>query len=129
MGDTSQLFGLDRIAQISVTVHDLERAVHFYREALGMRMLFQVPKMAFFECGGIRLMLAVPDKAEFDHPSSIIYYQVDDIQLAYRTLKERGVEFEAAPGRVAKLEQKEVWMAFFRDVDANLLALTSEVEI
>ncbi len=83
--------------------------------------------MAFFDCGGIRLMLGVPDKPEFDHPSSIIYYWVDDIQAAYSTLSERGVRFEGEPLRVARLEDRDVWMAFFRDVDENLLALTSEI--
>ena len=60
---------LDRVGQIAVTVHDLDRAVAFYRDVLGMKLLFQVPpKMAFFDCGGIRLMLSLPEEAEFDHP-------------------------------------------------------------
>lgn len=127
MEDTSQSVGLSKISQISVTVHDLEEAVSFYRDVLGMHLLFQVPKMAFFDCEGIRLMLAVPDKPEFDHPSSIIYFQVEDIHGVYAKLADRGVVFEGTPQRVAKLDQREIWMAFFRDVDRNLLALTSEV--
>jgi len=110
-------FGLKEIAQISITVHDLEAAVSFYRDKLGM---------AFFDCGGVRLMLAVPEKPEYDHPSSILYYKVADIQEAYDELASRGVRFEAPPGLVAKLEDREIWMAFLRDVDENLLAVTSE---
>ena len=73
-------FGLDRIGQISVNVKDLDRAVAFYRDVLGMRPLFQVPKLAFFDCGGIRLMLSPPETPEFDHAASVIYYRVDDIR-------------------------------------------------
>jgi methylmalonyl-CoA/ethylmalonyl-CoA epimerase len=91
-----------------------------------MTFLFEAPKMAFFDCGGVRLMLAVPEKPEYDHPSSIIYYKVADIQEAYDELASRGVRFEAPPGLVAKLEDREIWMAFLRDVDENLLAVTSE---
>jgi catechol 2,3-dioxygenase-like lactoylglutathione lyase family enzyme len=128
------VFGLARIGQISVTVHDLDRAVEFYRDRLGMQFLFQVPKMAFFDCGGIRLMLAIPEKPEFDHPTSIIYYRVEDIQYyrvediqaAYATLTERGVAFSGSPHCVAKLPDHELWLAFFQDLEGNTLALMSE---
>ena len=119
-------FGLDHISQISVTVHDLDKAVEFYRNSLGMKLMFQASKMAFFECSGIRIMLAVPEDPEFDHPSSIIYYKVDDIQSAYETLTSRNVTFVGPPHLVARMEDREIWMAFFRDIDSNLLALTSE---
>src|SRR5947207_7958653 len=98
--DTS--FGLNRIGQIAVTVGDLDRAVAFYRDTLGMRLLFQVPNMAFFDCGGVRLMLGASEKPG-EHFSSIIYYKVDDIQRAFETLSSRGVEFEAQPHLIAKM--------------------------
>lgn len=120
-------FALDEIGQIAVSTHDLERAVEFYRGTLGMRLLFQVPRMAFFDCGGVRLMLSVPEKEEFDHPASIIYYRVDDLAGAFETLSGRGVRFEGEPHSVADMGDHELWMAFFRDVDENLLALMSEV--
>lgn len=120
-------FGLSQIGQISVTVHDLDRAVGFYRDKLGMKHLFTVPKMAFFDASGIRLMLAVPEP-EFDHPSSILYFKVDDIQGAHQTLSGRRVSFEGAPHIIAKLETHDLWMAFFRDSERNLLALMSEVQ-
>lgn len=119
-------FGLSQIGQIALNVHDLERAVAFYRDKLGMKHLFTMPKMAFFECGGIRLMLGLPEKPEFDHPSSIIYFKVDDIQTAFRTLSQRGVSFEGEPHLVAKMPTHDLWMAFFRDSENNFFALMRE---
>lgn len=120
-------FAISGIGQIAVPVHDLARAVEFYRGTLGLSLLFQVPKMAFFDCGGVRLMLSTPEREEFDHPASIIYYRVADIAGAYGVLSERGVHFETAPHKVADLGTHELWLAFFRDPDDNLLALMSEV--
>ncbi|HET6374217.1 MAG TPA: VOC family protein [Candidatus Polarisedimenticolia bacterium] len=119
-------FGLSRIGQISVNVHDLEKAVAFYRDKLGMQFLMQVPKMAFFSCGDVRLMLGIPERPEFDHPSSVIYFKVESIQGAYETMVGRGVEFVAKPHVVAPMKDYDLWMAFFRDPDANLLALMCE---
>jgi len=116
------------VGQASINVHDVEKAVAFYRDALGLRFLFQAgPKMAFFDCGGLRLMLAVAEKPEFDHPSSIFYFKVADIQAVAATLAARGVAFDAMPHRLASMPDYDLWMAFFRDVDGNLLALMSEV--
>jgi len=120
--------GIERIGQIALVVHDLPRAVDFYRGTLGLQLLFQVPpKLAFFDCGGVRLMLSLPEKAEFDHPSSILYFKVPDIQHAYRMMTDRGAAFEGEPHLVAKLETHDLWLAFFKDSDLNLLALMSEV--
>lgn len=127
MGTAQAGFGLERIGQIYVTVHDLDRAVHFYRDTLGMRFLFQVPRMAFFDVSGVRLMLGLPDRPEFDHPASIIYYRVDDIQAAHAALGARGVAFITAPHLVAKLERFDLWLADFRDSEGNVLALMSEL--
>jgi predicted enzyme related to lactoylglutathione lyase len=121
-------FGLSTIAQIAVTAHDLERAAGFYRDKLGMKHLFTVPpNLAFFDCAGIRLMLSLPAKPEFDHPSSIIYFNVEDIQAAFATLSERGVKFEEPPAFVANMGTYDLWMAAFRDSENNLLALMSNV--
>ncbi len=121
-------FGLAAIGQIAVNAHDIDRAVAFYRDKLGMKLLFTVPpKMAFFDCDGIRLMLSLPDKAEFDHPSSIIYFNVDNIQQASQALAERGVHFEEQPVFVANMGSYDLWMAAFRDSENNLLAMMSNV--
>ena len=121
--------GLSHISQISVTIHDLDRAVGFYRDVLEMKHLFTVPpKMAFFDAAGIRLMLSLPEKPEFDHPSSVLYFRVSDIQRMHATLSSRGVRFEGEPHFIAKMPDHDLWMAFFRDSEENLLALMSEVE-
>ena len=116
------------IGQASISVHDVDKAVAFYRDTLGLRFLFQAgPKMAFFDCGGVRLMLDRAEKPEFDHPSSVLYFAVPDIQAAHGKLKEKGVSFEDEPHVVAKMPTHDLWMTFFRDSEANLMALTSEV--
>jgi len=124
-------FGLSRIGQIAMTVHDLPRAVAFYRDVLGMRFLFEAPPaMAFFDCGGVRLMLSLAaDKGEAAGQSfaSIIYYAVPDIQEAAAALIGRGVSFESAPHVVARLPHADLWMGFLRDPDGNMLAIMSEV--
>lgn len=116
------------IGQASINVHDMDKAAAFYRDTLGMRFLFQAgQKMAFFDCGRVRLMLAVPEKPEFDHPGSIFYFKVGDIQAVAATLASRGVQFEGPPHRIATMPDHDLWMAFFHDVDGNLQALMSEV--
>jgi predicted enzyme related to lactoylglutathione lyase len=121
-------FKLDRIGQIAVRAKDLDRAVRFYRDTLGMRFLFQAPpQMAFFDVGGVRLLVGVPEKAEFDHPAAVIYYKVDDIQAAHAALVARGVAFITPPHLVARLERADLWLADFHDSEGNTLVLMSEV--
>lgn len=121
-------FGLTQIGQIAVPVSDIDRAVAFYRDTLGMRFLFQAPPgLGFFDCAGVRLMLDAPAKAEAENCSSVIYYKVPDLHSAFESLSARGVLFESEPHLIAKLHDHELWMAFFRDPDRNLLALMSEV--
>ena len=119
--------GIERIGQIYVTARDLDRAVRFYRDTLGLTFLFQVPRMAFLECGGVRLMLGLPDAPEFDHPASIIYYRVADIDAAHRALVARGVPFRQPPHLVARLATFDLYLADFQDSEGNALALMSEV--
>ena len=121
--------GLEVIGQIAVPVSNLDRAIAFYRDILGMHFLFQAPPgLSFFDCNGVRLMLDAPAKANAaENFSSIIYYKVADIQSAYTTLMGRGVSFEQKPEFVAHMPDHDLWMAFFRDPDSNLLALMTEV--
>lgn len=120
---------LNEIGQIAVHADDLPRAVAFYRDTLGMRFLFQAsPGLAFFDCGGIRLMLdAVPEKDSPERINSLLYYKVSDIQAVYDALVSRGVSFESKPHLIAKMPDHELWMAFFRDSEKNLVGLMSEV--
>lgn len=120
-------FGLSQIGQIAIPVSNLERAVEFYRDVLGIRFLFQAPPgLAFFDCGGVRLLLDVPAKVQPNQNASIIYYKVDELPSAVETLKSRGVSFEQEPELVAKMPDHELWMAFLKDPDGNMLALMWE---
>ena len=125
---TTKQLTITGVGQISVTVHDLDKAIEFYRDVLGMNLLFQVPNpgMAFFDVGGIRLMLAVPTSPEFDHPASLIYYKVDDVHAMHKALIDKGVTFEQDPHSVGQTPTHDIWMAFLRDVDNNALAIMSE---
>lgn len=119
-------FALTRIGQIAIPVHDIEKAVAFYRGTLGMSFLFQAPGLAFFQCGTVRLMLTIPEGPEYDHPASIVYYTVADIEAAYRTLTARGVAFLATPHVVHRAEEHDMWIAAFKEADDNVLALMCE---
>lgn len=119
---------LTRLAQISVNARDLARAVAFWRDVLGLRFLFEVHgRMAFFDAGGTRILLARPEKPEFDHPSSILYFSVANIAAAHARLVQRGVKFRHDPALVARMPDHELWMAFFDDSEGNPLCLMSEV--
>ncbi|MFZ3375028.1 MAG: VOC family protein [Chthoniobacterales bacterium] len=118
---------LIQIGQISVNVHDLARAAVFYKETLGLKHLLTAPpKMAFFDCGGIRLMLAIPERPDLDHPSSILYFKVADIEHAHKVLASRGVRFETKPMLVAPMATHDLWLVEFRDSENNVLALMCE---
>jgi methylmalonyl-CoA/ethylmalonyl-CoA epimerase len=118
--------GLRRVGQIAVIVRDVERAVAFYRDTLGLKLLFQAPPgLAFFECGGVRLMLGRAEGTEAG--TSIIYYAVDDIQRAHDVLAARGVRFVGQPHIVARMPDHDLWLAEFRDSEDNALALMCEM--
>lgn len=118
---------IQKIGQIGVPVKDIGRAVQFYKDKLGLTLLFNTDSMAFFESNGLRLMLTLPEKNEFANSSSVIYFEVKDIKESYKTLKENGVSFTDEPHVVAKMGQTETWMAFFKDTEENTHALMSEV--
>jgi methylmalonyl-CoA/ethylmalonyl-CoA epimerase len=118
---------LESIGQIAINVKDPARARAFYRDVLGLRHLFDAgPDLAFFQCGGVRLMLSPASKPEHDNPGSIIYYKVADLAATHATMAARGAVFEAAPHLVATMPDHELWMAFLRDSEGNLLALMEE---
>jgi methylmalonyl-CoA/ethylmalonyl-CoA epimerase len=120
--------GITRLGQIAVNAKDVERAAAFYQDILGLNLLFKAPpSLAFFDCGGVRLMLDRAEKPEFDHPSSVLYFAVPDIRSAHGKLKDSGVRFEDEPHMIAEMPTHDLWMTFFRDSEGNLLALMSEV--
>lgn len=119
---------IERIGQIAIQVHDIQRATAFYRDVLGLQLLFEVPpKMSFFACGDVRLMLSLPEGAEFDHPASILYYKVDDITAAHEEMKSRGASFRDEPHKLVSMPDHDLWMTFLDDPEGNTLALMAEV--
>ena len=122
----AQHTGLSRIQQISMRAHDVDRAVRFYRDTLGLPFLFAAPpRLAFFDCHGVRLMLSTPEP-DFDHPGSVLYFAVEDIRAMYDGLTSRGVVFRTEPHKIATLADREVWLADFADTEGNTLALMAE---
>lgn len=117
---------LSTIGQIAVQIKDLERAVEFYRNRLGMRFLFQAPPgLAFFDAGGVRLMLSRPEGDAGG--TSVLYFKVDDIGKTVSGLRARGVRFTDEPHLIAKMPDHDLWMAFFKDSEDNTMAVMSEV--
>ena len=113
-----------------MNARDLDRAVRFYRDTLGLPLLFTAPPgLAFFDCGGVRLLLSVAEDRAFDRAGSILYFAVDDIGRSHQLLVSRGVTFRQEPHLIARLPDREVWMAFFDDTEGNTLALLAEPKV
>jgi Predicted enzyme related to lactoylglutathione lyase len=123
----SATVSLSTIGQIAINVKNVERATEFYRDVLGLKFLFAPPGLAFFDAGGVRLMLTNAERTEFDHPASILYYKVGDIAGTHRGLVERGVKVEEEPHVVAPMADHDLWISAYRDSEGNYFALMSEV--
>lgn len=122
--------GIEGVGQIAVAITDINRSVEFYRDILGLKLLFESPPgLAFFDCGGVRLMLTILQGEERDHRTSVIYYKVEDIHVAAEALKENGVTFIREPELAIKMEDHELWMGFIRDPDENLIGIMAEVPL
>lgn len=120
---------IQKIGQIGVPVKKLERAIHFYKDTLGLTLLFNTENMAFFDCNGLRILLSLPEKDQFAYSSSVIYFQVEHIQKTYDELLYKDVNFLDIPHVVAKMGNTETWMVFFNDTEGNTHAFMSEVLI
>ncbi|MBZ9533760.1 VOC family protein [Cytobacillus oceanisediminis] len=120
---------IQKVGQIGIIVKKIENAIHFYKEKLRLSLLFQTENMAFFDCNGLRLLISLPENKEFDHPSSTIYFQVENIKTAFEELIKNEVAVVSEPHLVAKMETTETWMAFFRDIEGNLHVLMSEIVV
>jgi len=126
MANTAPSPVISQIGQIAINVKNLDDATAFYRDRLGLTFLFEAPGMAFFQCGEVRLMLAIPEGPDAQQASSIIYYRVKDITRAFGDLQSAGVTFVAEPHCVHRTAASELWMAFLRDPSDNLLALMED---
>jgi methylmalonyl-CoA/ethylmalonyl-CoA epimerase len=127
MSATGQATGLGAIGQIALQVSDADRAERFYRDALGLPLLFRFGDLVFFDCAGVRLLLEGGHEPRgAGHSSSCLYLRTSEIEPAVAALKSAGVYFEQEPHLVARMPDHELWMAFFRDPDNNLLALMEE---
>jgi predicted enzyme related to lactoylglutathione lyase len=115
------------IAQLMIPVADLDRAVKFYRDVLGLPFLFSAPpQMAFFQSGTVRLLIGVLPSGEPHRPAAGFYFNVEDIQAVHARLAERGVKFQAPPHVVHRTPEMELWLAEFHDPDGNLLAMMGQ---
>lgn len=120
---------ITKIGQIALPAKDIERATAFYKDQLGLQLLFTTETMAFFDCDGVRLFISLPETEEFAHPSSVLYFNVGHIHQAYEEFIEKGIVFIDEPHLIAKMGQTETWMAFFKDTEDNTHALMSEVVV
>src|SRR4030095_10786918 len=120
MAATITNIGISRLGQIAINVKEVDRAKDFYRDVLGLPLLFSTGSLNFFDCAGVRLMLSPAEKPEFDHASSILYFAVPDIQAAHQQMLAAGTRFEDEPHLLARMPDHDLWMTFFRDSEDNL---------
>jgi methylmalonyl-CoA/ethylmalonyl-CoA epimerase len=117
---------LNRIGQIALAVSDVDRAEDFYRNSLGLRHLYRFGDLTFFDCAGVRLLLEKSHDPTAAGHGSPIYFACNDIALAVSESRRRGVTFDGPPHLIAKMDDHDLWMAFFRDPDGHTLALMHE---
>jgi predicted enzyme related to lactoylglutathione lyase len=118
---------LSEIRQIAITVSDVSTALPFYRDVLGLTFLFSpAPTLAFLAAGSVRLMLTTPQGAGTVGHNSILYFKVTDIAATHAAIIGRGAKNERAPQLTARMPDHELWVAFVRDPDGNLVGLMEE---
>lgn len=117
------MVSLSKITQIALTTRDLEKAVAFYRDVLGLKLMFEVSGMAFFDAGGTSLMLG---QAQLDKPlqnNAYVYFDAGDWSATEAALVSRGLKFDRPADIVQRAEGKEHAIRFFKDPDGNALAI------
>jgi methylmalonyl-CoA/ethylmalonyl-CoA epimerase len=132
MENLTQAVHLDQIAQVALTVTNLAEAKAFYQDVLGMQFLFQAGAMAFFQCGGVRLMIGASESESesgkpFNPASTVVYFRIAEIESACAALKSQGVAFIQEPHLVARMKSHDLWLAFLKDPSGNPIGLMSEV--
>ena len=119
-------FSLSRIGQIAMAVADLDRAEAFYEGTLGLRKLYRYGDLTYFDCAGVRLLLEKAHEPENVYDASTLYFICADIALAVGELRQRGISLSRPPHLIAKMDDHDLWMAFFEDPDGHTLALMQE---
>ena len=120
------LLNLRQIGQIALPVSDVERSEVFYADILGLPKLYRFGDLTFFDCGGVRLLLEKAREPKDLRPQGCIYFRCADIALAVSELERRGANFTHQPHRIAKMDDHDLWMAFFNDPDGHTLAIMHE---
>jgi methylmalonyl-CoA/ethylmalonyl-CoA epimerase len=120
------LLNLSHIGQIGLPVVDVDRSEAFYGEVMGLRKLYRFGDLSFFDCAGVRLFLDKVKEPEKFSPQGVIYFRCADISLTVAELEKRGVAFVHQPQLIAKMDDHDLWMAFFKDPDGHLLAVMQE---
>ena len=115
------------LLQVAIATHHVAALTAFYRDVVGLKHLFDAgPNLAFFDVGGVRLMISVPSSPELDHRASILYYRVADIDSAHAAIKARGAREVVPPRLTARMADHELWSSAFRDPDDNIFQLMCE---
>lgn len=115
-----------KMGQVALPARNLDRAIAYYRDVLGLPYIWHNARLALFQVQETRLLIEIPEVPEFDHPGSVIYFDVADIEEAVRELEHRGVVFDDVPHHIGDLGDAAVWMTFFHDPEGNMLALQCE---
>ena len=115
-----------RLGQVALPVQNIDRAIAFYRDALGLPFIWSNGRMAFFQLGDVRVLIDLPEEPGGPRMASVLYLDTDDLDGAVSALKGRGVVFRDDPHHIGDLGDMSVWMAFFHDSEGNLLALQEE---
>jgi predicted enzyme related to lactoylglutathione lyase len=127
---TNDVPGVSGLAQVALTVRDLEASVAFYRDVLGLTFLFSAPpSLAFLQCGPTRVMLNGDPQAKPPAGGPILYYAVADIQAAFSAITAKGAPLKEAPKAIARVGGREVWLGFTEDPDGHAVGLMSEVPV
>jgi methylmalonyl-CoA/ethylmalonyl-CoA epimerase len=120
------LLNLSQIGQIALPVSDVDRSEEFYATVVGLRKLYRYGNLSFFDCAGVRLLLEKVHDGSTPRHGGCIYFRCADIALAVTELKRRGVTLTHQPHLIAKMDDHDLWIAFFDDLDGHTLAVMQE---
>ena len=116
------------LGQVAITVGDVATAKAFYRDILGLELLFDAgPNLAFLQAGEVRVMLTTPQGHGEAGRNSVLYFRVTDIVATHAAMVANGAVAERPPAPAAPMPDHDLWIGFLRDPDGNLVGLMEEV--